>query len=69
MFTCETALPGVGESPVRVIWIQSANWSVSKRVLGAEVGEAFRVNAVTAGYPPRERGFSFAVLGKWPILG
>ncbi|EFG46332.1 hypothetical protein HMPREF0183_2397 [Brevibacterium mcbrellneri ATCC 49030] len=52
-----------------VIWLQSTNWTVAKRVLGAEVGDALRVNAVIAGYPPRVRCFSFAVLGNWPILG
>ena len=51
-----------------VVWLQSADSTVAKRVLGAEVGEVFRVNAVTAGYPPLVRGFSFDVLGSWPIL-
>lgn len=40
-----------------VIWLQSTNWTVAKRVLGSEVGDALRVNAVTVGYPPRVRCF------------
>ena len=52
-----------------VVWLQSADSTVAKRVLGAEVGEALRVNAAIAGYPPLVRGFSFDVLGNWPILG
>ena len=52
-----------------VVWLQSADSTVAKRVLGAEVGEAFRVNAVTAGYPPQVSCSELDVLGSSPILG
>ncbi len=51
------------------IWLQSTNWTVAKRLLGSEVGDALRVNAVIAGYPPQVRCFSFAVVSSSPIFG